>query len=128
MPCAWAIRSWSGGVGLAAATGIIFAAGCWAAGEVMKASAIKDPGAVAIDEIVGQWVVLLGLPLDPLPTSLPSSCFGYSTFGNRGQYAGRTVTLDGGLGVMLDDLLAGVYAACALSVLLATGGALGVRS
>jgi hypothetical protein len=93
-----------------------------------ESKAIKDPGAVVIDEIVGQWVVLLGLPLDPLRTSLPSSCFGYSTFGNRGQYAGRTVTLDGGLGVMLDDLLAGVYAACALSVLLATGGALGVRS
>jgi phosphatidylglycerophosphatase A len=36
--------------------------------------------------------------------------------------------IHGGLGIMLDDVLAAIYAAVALLVLLATAGAFGVRS
>ena len=34
----------------------------------------------------------------------------------------------GGLGIMLDDLLAAIYAAICLSILVAVGGGFGVRS
>src|SRR5439155_9568632 len=55
LPCAWAIRSLWGTGGLAIAAAIIFAVGCWSAATVAKASAMKDPAAIVIDEVAAQW-------------------------------------------------------------------------
>jgi len=43
LPCAWAIRSLWGTVGLATAVAITFAAGCWSAGTLAKTSGLTDP-------------------------------------------------------------------------------------
>jgi phosphatidylglycerophosphatase A len=127
LPCAWAIHAVSGPAGLIIATGIIFAAGWWAAAKVTKASGVEDPGAIVIDEVAGQWLTLLSAPLNPLSWILAFLLF--RVFDIRkpwpASWAQRHVR--GGLGVMLDDLLAAVYAALALLVLQAIGGAFGVR-
>jgi phosphatidylglycerophosphatase A len=117
-----------GKVGLAAATAIVFAAGCWAATEMAKASATKDPSTIVIDEVAGQWLVLLGAALDPLSYVLAFVLFRVFDIWKPWPVSWVDRRLTGGLGIMLDDLLAAVYAVLALSVLLAIGGMIGVRS
>ncbi len=126
LPSAWVIRGLFGAAGLAAASVIAFFVGWWAAAIIAKASATEDPGAVVIDEVAGQWLVLLAAPRDPLAYALAFLLFRvFDTWKPWPvRWADRHVT--GGLGIMLDDLLAAVYAVLVLLVLLAIAGASGV--
>jgi phosphatidylglycerophosphatase A len=128
LPFAWAIRSLFGFAGLAAASAVAFLVGWWASGIVARASTVKDPGAVVIDEIAGQWLVLLAAPLDPLAYALAFLLFRvFDTWKPwPARWADRHVK--GGLGIVLDDLLAAIYAVIVLLGLLTTRGAFGVRS
>ena len=128
LPFAWAIRSHSGTTGLAVATVIVSAIGWWAAATVAKASAIEDPGAVVIDEVAAQWLVLLPAPLDPLAYALAFLLFRIFDICKPWPVRWADRHVKGGLGIMLDDLLAALYAAALLSSLLAIGGVSGVRN
>jgi phosphatidylglycerophosphatase A len=128
LPCAWVIRSLWGSAGLAIAAAIVFAVGCWAAGTFAKASGVKDPGAIVIDEVAAQWLVLLAVPLDPLSYAAAFLLFRIFDIWKPWPVSLADRRVAGGLGVMLDDLLAAVYAVLVLSVLSTVGGALGVRS
>lgn len=128
LPCAWTIRALWGTVGLAAATAIIFAVGCWTAGKFAKANAARDPAAVVIDEVAGQWLALLPCPLDPLWYAVAFLVFRAFDVWKPWPVSWADRRVLGGFGIMLDDLLAAAYAALMLSVLLAIGGASGVRS
>jgi len=128
LPCAWAIRAASDKTGLAAAAAIIFAAGCWSAAKIAKASASKDPHAVVIDEVAGQCLVLLPAPLDLLSYSVGFLLFRTFDIWKPWPIRWADRHVPGGLGIMLDDLLAAVYAALVLSVLLVIVGAIGVQS
>jgi phosphatidylglycerophosphatase A len=128
LPVAWGIRGAFGVAGLAAASVVAFFAGWWAAGIVAKASAIEDPGAVVIDEVAGQWLVLLAAPRDPLAYALAFLLFRVFDTWKPWPAGWADRHVQGGLGVVLDDILAAVYAAILLLGLLAAGGALGVRA
>jgi phosphatidylglycerophosphatase A len=128
LPFAWGIRSLFGFAGLAAASAVAFFVGWWASGIVARASTVKDPGAVVIDEIAGQWLVLLAAPLDPLAYALAFLLFRVFDAWKPWPVRWADRHVKGGLGMVLDDLLAAVYAALALSGLLTTRGAFGVRS
>src|SRR3546814_5912083 len=39
--------------------------GLWAARSYERMAAIKDPGAIVIDEVVGQWLTLVPAALEP---------------------------------------------------------------
>jgi phosphatidylglycerophosphatase A len=128
LPVAWAIRCLWGVPGLAIAAAVAFALGWWAAATVARASGLADPGAIVIDEVAAQWLMLLAAPLD-----LPAWAVGFLLFRLFDickpwpiGWADRRI--HGGFGIMLDDLLAAGYAVLVLSVLLAIGGASGVRS
>jgi phosphatidylglycerophosphatase A len=127
LPFAWAIRSHLGTTGLAVATVIAFIIGWWAAATVAKASAIEDPGEVVIDEVAAQWLVLLPAPLDPLAYALAFLLFRIFDVWKPWPVRWADRHVKGGLGIMLDDFLAAVYAIALLLVLL-VGGAFDVRS
>jgi phosphatidylglycerophosphatase A len=127
LPCAWAIVSQWGLVGLAAGIAVILPVGCWAAAAVANASAIHDPGAVVIDEAAGQWLVLLATPLDPLSYILAFLLFRIFDIWKPWPVRWADRYFHGGFGIMLDDLLAAVYALLVISIVLAIGGAFGVR-
>lgn len=117
LPFAWMLQTWVGPWGLAAGVAVVFALGLWSVGRVAGGPAGDDPGAVVIDEVAGQWLTLLFVPphlmlylggfllfrladiLKPWPVS----------------WADRAVK--GALGVMLDDILAALYAGAALFLL-----------
>jgi phosphatidylglycerophosphatase A len=128
LPCAWAIRSLWGVAGLAIAATIVFAAGCWAAETAAKASGVKDPSAIVIDEVAAQWLVLLPAPLDPLSYAAAFMLFRIFDIWKPWPVGLADRRVLGGLGIMLDDLLAAVYAVLVFLVALRTGGAFGVRS
>jgi phosphatidylglycerophosphatase A len=92
-----------------------------------KASATKDPSAIVIDEVAGQWLVLLGAAPNPLSYVLAFVLFRVFDIWKPWPVSWADRRLAGGLGIMLDDLLAAVYAVLALFVLLAIGGMIGVR-
>lgn len=87
-----------------------------------------DPGEIVIDEVAGQWLALLSAPLTPLAYALVFLLFRIFDICKPWPVRWADRQVPGGLGIMLDDLLAAVYAALALLVLLAIGGVFGVRS
>ena len=114
LPCA-ALLVWLGGPTLLLAVGAaLFVVGMWAADAYMAAVKVHDPAAIVIDEVVGQWVTVALLPLDPLVYALGFVLFRVLDVVKPwpANFIDRAVT--GGLGVMLDDVVAGAYAAGAL--------------
>jgi phosphatidylglycerophosphatase A len=83
--------------------------GTWAADRAERALGTKDPGAIVIDEVAGMTLSVLGLPL-----SVPVLAVAFVLFRVfdvvKPFPAGRAQALPGGAGVMVDDLLAGLYA------------------
>jgi phosphatidylglycerophosphatase A len=128
LPFAWAITSLWGITGLGVAAAMAFLTGWWAAATVAKASAVEDPGAIVIDEVAAQWVVLLVAPPAPLPYALAFLLFRAFDIWKPWPVRWADRNVKGGFGIMLDDLFAALYAMLALLVLLALGGVSGVRS
>ncbi|TVR98934.1 MAG: phosphatidylglycerophosphatase A [Rhodospirillales bacterium] len=110
LPFGWAIVSLVGTAGLALAVLATFAAGWWAAGQVARDSGDADPGLVVIDEVVGQWIVLLAVPLDPLLYGLAFLAFRLFDIAKPFPVSWAERRLAGGLGIMADDVLAAGYA------------------
>lgn len=79
-----------------------------------------DPGLVVIDEICGQWITLLFLP-----RSFPIFVLAFVLFRIfdiwKPYPVSRSQKLKGGLGIMLDDVLAGIMGNIVLHLLLAAG-------
>lgn len=78
----------------------------------------EDPSRVVIDEVVGVWITLLAVPqgaswLYPLGAFLLFRLFDiWKPLGIR-----RMERISGGWGVMLDDILAGLYGAIVMVVI-----------
>jgi phosphatidylglycerophosphatase A len=118
LPCA-ALLVWLGGPILVLAAGLaVFVLGIWAADAYMQTVQVHDPSAIVIDEVVGQWVTLALLPLDPVMYALGFVLFRVLDVLKPwpANFIDRAVT--GGFGVMLDDVVAGAYAAGALWLML----------
>ena len=128
LPFAWVIANLWGVIGLGVAAAIAFIVGWWAAAIVAKASAVEDPETVVIDEVAAQWLVLLAVPPAPLPYALAFVLFRIFDIWKPWPVRWADRRVKGGLGIMLDDLLAAVYAVFLVSVLVALGGVSGVRS
>ena len=122
LPFAWAIAALFGLRALAIAAALLFAAGWWAAEQVTSASGVKDDGAIVVDEVAGQWLTLCVAPLDPLAYLAGLLLFRLFDIAKPwpARWADREVA--GGLGVMLDDVIAGIYAGASLFVLLRVVG------
>ncbi len=91
-----------------AALVVLFVAGVWAANAAEAHFGRIDPGPVVIDEVVGMLITTLFLPL-----TWTGWLIGFVVFRAcdvvKPFPAGRAERLPGGLGVMCDDVLAGVW-------------------
>lgn len=127
LPVAWAIRGLWGAIGLAIAVAIAFFTGWWAADTVTKASASKDPGFVVIDEVAAQWLILLFVPADLLAWVFAFVLFRIFDIWKPWPVRWADRRVSGGLGIMLDDILAAIYAVLVWWILAVIGGVVGVR-
>jgi len=87
----------------------LFLLGTLAAAHLASRLGIKDPGIVVVDEVVGQWVSLLLLPLTPLTVVLGFLLFRLLDV-LKPWPARDFERLPGGWGIMADDVMAGIYA------------------
>jgi len=98
--------------------------GIWAASQTERITGRKDPGKVVVDEVAGQMISLLPVVLVPFWSSwklwVIVSFILFRLFDIVKPYPARQMErLHGGLGIMCDDLVAGVYAAgCVLAAAL----------
>jgi len=99
---------WVSHAALAAGVVAAVAAGLWA---VRAAGAGDDPGWVVIDEVAGQWIALLALAHPSVPGALAAfAAFRLFDVTKPGP-VGWAERLPGAVGVMADDVLAGLLAA-----------------
>lgn len=83
----------------------------WAATRMAR----KDPGCIVSDEWAGQWLALLVVPLDPWWWLAAFVLFRVFDIGKP--WPMRALErLPGGVGIVADDVAAGVYAAAVLLV------------
>ncbi|MFL6210595.1 MAG: phosphatidylglycerophosphatase A [Pyrinomonadaceae bacterium] len=94
-------------------------AGIWAATRCEVLLKRKDPGAVVIDEVVGQLIVFACVPFGGR-WALLVGFVAFRLFDIWKPYPVRRLeALESGLGIMADDVLAGFYAAALLAVVTA---------
>lgn len=111
-----ALLLWLGGQwALVAAILLLFPAGIWAAGEFNRRTASEDSGAIVVDEIVGQWLAFLPLANFDLLWFVTAFAL-FRLFDVWKPWPIRVLDrrIKGGFGVMLDDVLAGIFAALCL--------------
>ena len=116
---------------------LVFPLGVYAAGKVAEAEGYRlsrtgamakamfqpgerlhpDPSIVVIDEIIGVWVTILWLP-STVPVFLLAFFFFRLYDVLKPEPARTAERLPGGLGIMLDDVIAGVYGNITLRVIL----------
>ena len=95
--------------------------GWWATSVYLKQIKTKDPSEVVIDELVGQWIAVLPIailafyfnlePLDLWPGWISSFLFFRLFDILKPSLIGWADEKNGALGVMLDDIFAGIAAA-----------------
>lgn len=93
--------------------------GIWAASRTEQILRLKDPGKVVVDEVAGQMIALLPLPVFGLGRWWIIVSFTlFRLFDIFKPYpARRFEALRSGLGIMADDLVAGLYAALVVAII-----------
>ncbi|MBS0194292.1 MAG: phosphatidylglycerophosphatase A [Proteobacteria bacterium] len=97
-----------------AALVIAFAVGVWAAHWVVRRSGVDDPQMVVWDEFVGVWIALLAAPAGWVWMLAGFALFRLFDIAKPWPVGWADRTVKGGLGVMFDDVLAGLYALAAM--------------
>ncbi len=124
LPCAWAIGALAGPAGLLAAAVLAFALGTWASATLARASGRPDPQFIVIDEVAAQWLVLVAAPLDWRAYLAAFVLFRVFDIWKPWPVRAIERRVAGGLGIMLDDIIAALYA---ILLLLPGEGVFGVR-
>jgi phosphatidylglycerophosphatase A len=115
LPFAALIVWWTGNpLMLLPAAAIAFFVGIWAGGVYAEHLGIGDPGPVVIDEVAAQWLTLSVVPLDPVLYGVGFFLFRLADTIKPWPANWLDRNLKGGLGIMLDDLVAGFYSTAAL--------------
>ena len=88
----------------------LFIVGVASAGSAEKILDRGDPGVVVIDEIVGVLIALAAVPLHPAAALAGFALFRLFDIAKPFPVGWVDRHLHGGLGIMLDDVAAGLYA------------------
>lgn len=127
LPFAYAIMSWAGFFGLAIVTFILYWIGYWATLDMTQDGDNHDPSEIVIDEVVGQWVALFPVAYGAnmmgvsLLTLWPGWIAAFVLFRffdiTKLGPVGWADKRDDATGVMLDDVVAGVFAGIGVTAL-----------
>jgi len=89
--------------------------GTWAAHRAERVIGGKDPGAIVIDEVAGMTLSVVAFPLTP--SVLLAGFVLFRVFDVvKPPPARESQRIKGGVGVMIDDLIAGLYALAIIAV------------
>ncbi len=113
---AWALHVYAGvpAIGMAWLSVLLAVPGIWAANVIAHEGGTKDPQIVVVDEVVGQWMTLAGATV----LNWKSWLLAFVLFRLFDIWKPPPVRqlerLPGGLGIVADDAMAGVYGALVL--------------
>jgi len=97
---------------------VLFYPAVAAATVTAREAGIKDPGFVVVDEVIGQWIALAGAHHYHWWTYVAAFAL-FRTFDIWKPPPVRQLeALPGGLGINADDVMAGIYAAAVMLVVL----------
>ncbi|RYG92107.1 phosphatidylglycerophosphatase A [Loktanella sp. IMCC34160] len=121
LPVGWAVATLFGVWGFVVATVLVFVAGLWATQAETAGKEDHDPSEIVIDEVAGQWIALLPViyGADMMNVSLlalyPGWIAAFVLFRLFDIWkpgpVGWADRRGDALGVMLDDVIAGIFAA-----------------
>lgn len=111
---AWPLAQAGGPVALLVGAALATLVGTWATRIYMERTGTQDPGAVVIDEVAGQWLALALCPPHPLWWAAAFVAFRIADIAKPFPASWIDRNLHSAFGVMLDDLVAGAYAALAV--------------
>ena len=121
LPAAWLITALGGPWALVVAIVASYALGVWATGVETQGKDNHDPSEIVIDEVCGQWIALLpvafgaamtGTEVLALWPGIVSAFVFFRLFDiTKWGPIGTADQLEGPTGVMLDDVIAGIFAA-----------------
>lgn len=103
--------------GYVAAIAIIIVIAILSAGAAEKIMDKPDPGSVVIDEVAGMLIAMIAIPAHPLAWLLAFGLFRLFDILKPFPVNFFDQRFHGGLGIVLDDLMAGLYALAALQLL-----------
>ena len=95
---------------------IAFAIGVWASAWVVRRSGVQDPQVVVWDEFVGVWIALAAAPAGWTWMFAGFALFRVFDIWKPWPVSWADEKLHGGVGVMLDDVFAGIYALIVLQM------------
>jgi len=96
-------------IGTAIAALLLLAAGIRASAIVAREAGVDDPSFVVADEVVGQWIALIGAVIVPWSWLLAFLLFRAFDI-VKPPPARQFDRMHSGFGIMMDDVAAGVYA------------------
>ncbi len=91
-------------------------AGIWICGESARRIGVHDHGGIVWDEIAGMYVTLLAAPISLVGWVLAFVLFRIMDIVKPWPIRDLDHRIEGGLGIMLDDLVAALYAAVLLGL------------
>jgi phosphatidylglycerophosphatase A len=109
LPFAWLILRHGDVTLLGAATTVATLAGIWACDVYVKDTGREDPSECVIDEVAGQWIACAFAPVSLAGFALAFVLFRLFDITKLWPISAAE-KLRGGLGVMADDLVAGLFA------------------
>lgn len=127
LPAAWVIYVLTGPWGLVAGVVMSYFLGVWATAEETRGKDNHDPKEIVIDEVCGQWIALLPIAFGAANNGVditalwPGWIAAFALFRlfdiTKWGPVGWADRMHGPTGVMLDDVIAGIFAAIGVAVL-----------
>tara|TARA_B100000686_G_scaffold349010_1_gene441400 strand:+ start:815 stop:1297 length:483 start_codon:yes stop_codon:yes gene_type:complete len=118
IPFAWMIITLGGYWTFLAVLGVLFVLGVWFSHWAVEKLEEKDPQVIVLDEVVGQGLVLVVAPITPISYLLAFVLFRLFDIFKPWPICLVDKKMKTGLGIMLDDLIAGFYGAISLFLIL----------
>ena len=100
----------------AAAVLAAFAFGVWLCASVSRDLRVHDPGGIVWDEFVGYWITMILVPLTWYWMLAGFVLFRLFDIWKPFPISYLDKKVEGGFGIMLDDAVAGLYAAICLQI------------
>ena len=97
--------------------GVVFVVGFFVSGSAEKIIDTPDAGCIVIDEILGMFITLIAAPEHPLAWILGFILFRIFDIWKPFPVSWFDQRIHGGIGIMMDDVIAGVYALGVLQLL-----------
>jgi len=126
IPPAILIHYYIGNLGLVIAAIIVAIIGTVSCHYYLKATGGEDPKEVVIDEVAGMWLTLAIMPLTFKGYLLGFILFRFFDIIKPWPVSYADLRVPGAFGVMLDDILAGLYPVFILAVIMIICNLLGI--